>query len=90
MVGMMGAGLKEGFAQANYEFGAIFGLLALCYFFPAILSPHGAVHALAIYSAAASTRRSQLVYSVTNMAYLLIPDGGDDDPRCVDRGHAHR
>lgn len=33
MVGMMGAGLKEGFAQANYEFGAIFGLLMLCYFF---------------------------------------------------------
>ena len=33
MVGMMGAGLKEGFAQANFEFGAIFGLLMLCYFF---------------------------------------------------------
>lgn len=33
MVGMMGAGLKEGFAEANFEFGAIAGLLMLCYFF---------------------------------------------------------
>ena len=33
LVGMMGAGLAIGYAQANYEYGAIFGLMVLCFFF---------------------------------------------------------
>jgi SSS family solute:Na+ symporter len=71
MVGMMGAGLKEGFAQANYEFGAIFGLLALCYFFLPFYR-HMGLYTLSQYLGRRFDERSQLVYSVTNMAYLLI------------------
>ncbi len=71
MVGMMGAGLKEGFAQANYEFGAIFGLLTLCYFFMPFYRSMG-LYTLSQYLGRRFDERSQLVYSVTNMAYLLI------------------
>ena len=71
MVGMMGAGLKEGFAQANFEFGAIFGLLMLCYFFLPFYRRMG-LYTLSQYLGRRFDHRSQLVYSVTNMAFLLI------------------
>lgn len=71
MVGMMGAGLKEGFAQANFEFGAIFGLLMLCYFFLPFYRRMG-LYTLSEYLGRRFDGRSQLVYSVTNMAFLLI------------------
>jgi SSS family solute:Na+ symporter len=71
MVGMMGAGLKEGFAQANFEFGAIFGLLMLCYFFLPFYRRMG-LYTLSEYLGRRFDDRSRLVYSVTNMAFLLI------------------
>lgn len=71
MVGMMGAGLKEGFAQANYEFGAIFGLLMLCYFFLPFYRRMG-IYTLSEYLGRRFDDRSRLVYSITNMAFLLI------------------
>ena len=71
MVGMMGAGLKEGFAQANFEFGAIFGLLALCYFFLPFYR-HMGLYTLSEYLGRRFDDRSRLVYSITNMAFLLI------------------
>jgi SSS family solute:Na+ symporter len=71
MVGMMGAGLKEGFAQANFEFGAIFGLLMLCYFFLPFYRGMG-VYTLSEYLGRRFDERSQLVYSITNMGFLLI------------------
>lgn len=71
LVGMMGAGLKEGFAQANYEFGAIFGLLMLCYFFLPFYRRMG-VYTLSEYLGRRFDDRSLLIYSITNMAFLLI------------------
>ncbi len=71
MVGMMGAGLKEGFAQANFEFGAIFGLLTLCYFFLPFYRRMG-LYTLSQYLGRRFDERSRLVYSLTNMAFLLI------------------
>ncbi len=71
MVGMMGAGLKEGFAQANFEFGAIFGLLMMCYFFLPFYRRMG-VYTLSEYLGRRFDDRSLLVYSITNMAFLLI------------------
>ncbi|MCA9096779.1 MAG: sodium/solute symporter [Planctomycetaceae bacterium] len=71
LVGMMGAGLKEGFAQANYEFGAIFGLMMLCYFFLPFYR-HMGVYTLSEYLGRRFDDRSLLVYSITNMAFLLI------------------
>ena len=67
----MGAGLKEGFAQANYEFGAIFGLLMLCYFFLPFYRRMG-LYTLSEYLGRRFDDRSRLVYSITNMAFLLI------------------
>lgn len=71
LVGMMGAGLKEGFAQANFEFGAIFGLMMLCYFFLPFYRKMG-VFTLSEYLGRRFDERSLLVYSITNMAFLLI------------------
>lgn len=71
MVGMMGAGLKEGFAQANFEFGAIFGLLMMCYFFLPFYRRMG-LFTLSEYLGRRFDERSRLVYSITNMAFLLI------------------
>ena len=71
MVGMMGAGLKEGFAQANFEFGAIFGLMMLCYFFLPLYRRMG-LYTLSEYLGRRFDDRSRLVYSITNMAFLLI------------------
>ena len=71
MVGMMGAGLKEGFAQANFEFGAIFGLLMLCYFFLPFYRRMG-VYTLSEYLGRRFDDRSRLLYSITNMLFLLI------------------
>lgn len=71
MVGMMGAGLKEGFAQANFEFGAIFGLLMLCYFFLPFYRRMG-LYTLSEYLGRRFDDRCRFVYSVTNMAFLLI------------------
>ena len=71
MVGMMGAGLKEGFAQANFEFGAIFGLLMLCYFFLPFYRRMG-LYTLSEYLGRRFDDRSRLLYSITNIAFLLI------------------
>ncbi len=71
MVGMMGAGLKEGFAQANFEFGAIFGLMMLCYFFLPFYRRMN-VYTLSEYLGQRFDERSQLMYSLTNMGFLLI------------------
>lgn len=71
MVGMMGAGLKEGFAQANFEFGAIFGLMMLCYFFLPFYRRMG-LFTLSEYLGRRFDDRSRLIYSITNMAFLLI------------------
>ncbi|MEX0676535.1 MAG: sodium/solute symporter [Pirellulales bacterium] len=71
MVGMMGAGLKEGFAQANFEFGAILGLLMLCYFFLPFYRRMG-LYTLSEYLGRRFDDRSRLLYSITNMAFLLI------------------
>lgn len=71
LVGMMGAGMKQGFAQANFEFGAIFGLLMLCYFFLPLYRRMG-VYTLSEFLGNRYDERSQLIYSLTNIAFLLI------------------
>jgi len=71
LVGMMGAGLKEGFAQANFEFGAIAGLMMLCYFFLPLYRRMG-VYTLSEYLGRRFDDRSRLLYSVSNMAFLVI------------------
>ena len=71
MVGMMGAGLKEGFAQANYEFGAICGLLMLCYFFLPLYR-HMGVYTLSEFLGRRYDDRCRLLYSLSNIAFLLI------------------
>ena len=71
MVGMMGAGLKEGFAQANYEFGAICGLLMLCYFFLPLYRRMG-VYTLSEFLGRRYDDRCRLMYSITNIGFLLI------------------
>lgn len=71
MVGMMGAGLKEGFAQANYEFGAIAGLMVLCYLFLPLYRRMG-VYTLSEYLGRRYDDRSRLLYSVTSMAISVI------------------
>lgn len=71
LVGMMGAGLKEGFAQANYEFGAICGLLMLCYFFLPLYRRMG-VFTLSEYLGRRYDDRSRLLYSITNIVFLII------------------
>ena len=71
MVGMMGAGLKEGFAQANFEFGAICGLMMLCYFFLPLYRRMG-VYTLSEFLGRRYDDRSRLLYSLSNMAFLLI------------------
>jgi solute:Na+ symporter, SSS family len=64
MVGMMGAGLKESFAQANFEFGAIFGLLMLCYVFLPFYRRMG-LYTVSEYLGRWFDDRSRLVYSIT-------------------------
>jgi len=71
MVGMMGAGLKEGFAQANYEFGAICGLMVLCYFFLPLYRRMG-VYTLSEFLGRRYDDRCRFLYSITNIAFLLI------------------
>src|SRR5215813_11371876 len=71
MVGMMGAGLKEGFAQANFEFGAICGLMVLCYFFLPLYRRMG-VYTLSEFLGRRYDDRSRFLYSITNIAFLLI------------------
>lgn len=71
MVGMMGAGLKEGFAQANFEFGAICGLLVLCYFFLPLYRRMG-VYTLSEFLGRRYDDRCRLLYSLSNIAFLLI------------------
>ncbi len=89
MVGMMGAGLKEGFAQANFEFGAIFGLLMLCYFFLPFYRRMG-LYTLSEYLGRRFDDRSRLVYSITNMAFLLIQMVGTMILGGADGCHAYR
>jgi SSS family solute:Na+ symporter len=71
MVGMMGAGLKQGYAQANFEYGAIFGLMMLCYFFLPLYRRMG-LYTLSEYLGRRYDDRSRFLYSVTNMAFMLI------------------
>jgi SSS family solute:Na+ symporter len=71
LVGMMGAGMKEGFAQANFEYGAIIGLLVLCYFFLPLYRRMG-VYTLSEYLGRRYDHRSQLLYSISNMAFVVI------------------
>lgn len=71
LVGMMGAGLKEGFAQANFEFGAICGLLMLCYFFLPLYRRMG-VYTLSEFLGRRYDDRCRLLYSISNIAFLLI------------------
>lgn len=71
LVGMMGAGLRQGFAQANFEYGAIFGLMLLCYFFLPLYRRMG-LYTLSEYLGRRFDDRSRLLYSLTNMAFLLI------------------
>lgn len=71
LVGMMGAGLKEGFAQANFEFGAIAGLLMLCYFFLPLYR-RMEVYTLSEYLGRRYDDGTRLLYSLTNMVFLLL------------------
>ena len=71
MVGMTGAGRKHGFAEANFEFGAICGLMMLCYFFLPLYRRMG-VYTLSEYLGRRYDSRSQLLYSLTSMAFMLI------------------
>ncbi|MCH8192179.1 MAG: hypothetical protein IIC80_12605, partial [Chloroflexi bacterium] len=52
-------------------FGAVFGLLMLCYFFLPFYRRMG-VYTLSEYLGRRFDERSRLLYSITNMAFLLI------------------
>lgn len=71
LVGMMGAGMKEGFAQANFEFGAICGLMMLCFFFLPLYRRMG-VYTLSEFLGKRYDDRSRMLYSITNICFLLI------------------
>lgn len=71
LVGMMGIGLSQGFAQANFEYGAIFGLMMLCFFFLPLYRRMG-LYTLSEYLGRRYDDRSRLLYSVSNMAFVTI------------------
>jgi SSS family solute:Na+ symporter len=71
LVGMMGIGLSQGFAQANFEYGAIFGLMMLCFFFLPLYRRMG-LYTLSEYLGRRYDDRSRLLYSITNIAFVTI------------------
>lgn len=71
LVGMMGAGLSQGFAQANFEYGAIFGLMVLCFFFLPLYRRMG-LYTLSEYLGRRYDDRSRLLYALTNMGFVTI------------------
>ena len=71
IVGMTGAGMSQGFAQANFEFGAICGLMLLCYFFLPLYRKMG-VYTLSEYLGRRYDGRSQTLYSLSSIVFMLI------------------
>lgn len=71
LVGMMGAGLAIGYAQANYEYGAIFGLMVLCFFFLPLYRRMG-LYTLSEYLGRRYDDRSRLLYAISNMGFVTI------------------
>jgi SSS family solute:Na+ symporter len=71
LVGMMGAGLALGYAQANYEYGAIFGLMVLCFFFLPLYRRMG-LYTLSEYLGRRYDDRSRLLYALSNLGFVTI------------------
>lgn len=71
LVGMTGLGLAAGFAGANYEFGAIVGLLVLCFLFLPIYRRLN-VFTLSEYLERRFDRRSLVVYSAIWIVTLVL------------------
>ncbi|MEX2187495.1 MAG: sodium/solute symporter [Pirellulales bacterium] len=71
LIGMMGAGLAIGFAQSNFEYGAIFGLMVLCFFFLPLYRRMG-LYTLSEYLGRRYDDRSRLLYALTNMGFVTI------------------
>lgn len=71
LVGMTGLGLAAGFAGANYEFGAIVGLLVLCFLFLPIYRRLN-VFTLSEYLEKRFDRRSLVVYSAIWIVTLVL------------------
>jgi len=77
MVGMMGLGFSIGFAQAHFELGAIFGLLALCYVFLPVYRKLE-VYTLSEYLGRRYDNRSRLAYAIIMiiiMAFVQMVPG---------------
>ncbi len=71
LIGMMGAGLAIGFAQSNFEYGAIIGLMVLCFLFLPLYRRMG-LYTLSEYLGRRYDDRSRLLYALTNMGFVTI------------------
>jgi solute:Na+ symporter, SSS family len=71
LIGMMGAGHSVGFAQANFEYGAVFGLMLLCFFFLPLYRRMG-LYTLSEYLGRRYDDRSRLLYALSNMGFVTI------------------
>lgn len=71
MVGMTGLGLSAGFATANYEFGAVAGLLVLAFLFLPIYRRLN-VYTLSEFLEKRYDRRSLVVYSAVSIFVLVF------------------
>lgn len=71
MVGMMGAGFAFGFAQAHFEYGAIVGLMVLCYFFLPVYRKLN-VYTLSEYLEKRYDHRSRLLYALIMLILMVL------------------
>lgn len=71
LVGMMGIGFSVGFAQSHFEFGAIFGLMVLCYGFLPVYRKLK-VYTLSDYLGQRYDDRSRIAYAAIMLVIMVI------------------
>lgn len=71
LVGMLGIGFSIGFFQAHFEYGAIFGLMVLCYLFLPVYRKLG-VYTLSEYLGRRYDDRSRVAYAIIMVVIMAI------------------
>lgn len=71
IVGFTGIGYSEGFAQANFEFGAVAGLLVLAYFLMPIYRATG-VYTLSDFLGRRYDERSRVLYWIVGLIVMVV------------------